>query len=163
MVLFWWFLINHIVWPINLVCSSLTISFPLIVCLIFNWIMSSNLLSVHKNFCNYIFSATAVVYDSRLSLHYSAWNQDFTEIPQRNSQCIERCSELGLLQRCFRVPVSCTVLFDWKPLILLPNKTEKYLLIWKHSSKIKVPQCLCCHYVYVCVCMRHRYSLHRLS
>ncbi|XP_005097878.1 polyamine deacetylase HDAC10 [Aplysia californica] len=48
---------------------------------------------------------TGVVYDSRLSSHFSAWNKDFTEKPQRNTKCIERCTELGLLKRCLHVPV----------------------------------------------------------
>ena len=55
------------------------------------------------------------------------------------------------------------MVYNWKTPILLPNETEKqYVSIENSSSKIKVPQFPYCHYVYVYVCMRSRYSLHRL-
>ncbi|CAL1534568.1 unnamed protein product, partial [Lymnaea stagnalis] len=50
-------------------------------------------------------SCTGVVYDDRLSTHYNAWNKDFTETPLRVIKCIERCREMGLLDRCKRIPV----------------------------------------------------------
>ena len=54
-------------------------------------------------------------------------------------------------------------------LFYFQTKTEKHdASMWKYSSKIKVPQCSCCHYVYVYVlcmylCIMCSHYLHRSS
>ena len=71
----------------------------------------------------------------------------------KNKTCLHNITEVNQFLDC-----------NWKPLILLPNKTDKqYASIKNHSSKLKVLQFVYCHYVSVYVCMYSRYSLHRLS
>ncbi|XP_048252903.1 histone deacetylase 6-like isoform X2 [Haliotis rufescens] len=46
---------------------------------------------------------TGLVYDERLARHFHAWNEDFTEKPERILEPFARCQALGLVNRCCRI------------------------------------------------------------
>ncbi|KAK7476011.1 hypothetical protein BaRGS_00032718, partial [Batillaria attramentaria] len=48
---------------------------------------------------------TGLVYDDRLTSHYCAWNQAYTERPERIETCYSRIQQLGLPDRCQHIPV----------------------------------------------------------
>ncbi|KRT84761.1 hypothetical protein AMK59_348 [Oryctes borbonicus] len=64
---------------------------------------------------------TGVCYDNRMTLHKCEWDEKYPENPQRYSAVIERCNELGLLDRCIQLPYN------------IPSKED---ILKKHSPKI---------------------------
>ncbi|KAK9723163.1 Histone deacetylase domain [Popillia japonica] len=46
---------------------------------------------------------TGVCFDDRMSLHECEWDRNYPENPQRYHAVIERCTELGLFDRCVRL------------------------------------------------------------
>ncbi|XP_071082347.1 histone deacetylase 6-like isoform X2 [Haliotis cracherodii] len=46
---------------------------------------------------------TGLVYDERLTRHFHAWNEDFSEKPERILEPFARCQALGLVNRCCRI------------------------------------------------------------
>ena len=47
---------------------------------------------------------TGVVYDEAMLLHENPWDSDHIECPDRLGVSHRRCQELGLLDRCERLP-----------------------------------------------------------
>ncbi|NXU64190.1 HDAC6 deacetylase, partial [Horornis vulcanius] len=45
-----------------------------------------------------------LVYDPRMEEHRNTWDSQHPESPQRLSRVLQRLQELGLAQRCLRVP-----------------------------------------------------------
>ncbi len=48
--------------------------------------------------------ATGVVYDEAMAKHANPWDPGHIESPARLRRTVERCGELGLLDRCLRLP-----------------------------------------------------------
>ncbi|XP_067685147.1 histone deacetylase 6-like [Haliotis asinina] len=46
---------------------------------------------------------TGLVFDERLARHFHAWNEDFSEKPERILEPFARCQALGLVDRCCRI------------------------------------------------------------
>ncbi|CAG5116749.1 unnamed protein product, partial [Candidula unifasciata] len=78
---------------------------------------------------------TGVVFNERLASHFNAWNKDFTERPQRLLRSIERCSELGLLQRCKRIPLRKATEAE-----LLSCHTKKHIELLKDTETMNEEQ-----------------------
>ncbi|NWU94260.1 HDAC6 deacetylase, partial [Upupa epops] len=47
---------------------------------------------------------TGLLYDERMEEHYNPWDSQHPEAPQRIRRVMERLQELGLSQRCLRIP-----------------------------------------------------------
>ena len=47
---------------------------------------------------------TAIVYDDDMLLHENPWDADHIECPERLRRARERCDELGLLDKCKKLP-----------------------------------------------------------
>ncbi|GFO44964.1 histone deacetylase [Plakobranchus ocellatus] len=67
---------------------------------------------------------TAVVFDKKLESHYSKWNKDFTETPNRVVEILHRCEQLNLLERCLRIPVR--------------EATEAEITTWHTKNHLKI-------------------------
>ncbi|BFZ09053.1 hypothetical protein BsWGS_12092 [Bradybaena similaris] len=78
---------------------------------------------------------TGVVFSERLATHFNAWNKDFTERPQRLLRSIERCKELGLLQRCKQVPLRKATEAE-----ILTCHTKKHLELLKSTEEMNEEQ-----------------------
>ncbi|GJQ69943.1 putative histone deacetylase [Trypoxylus dichotomus] len=64
---------------------------------------------------------TGVCYDNKMTLHKCEWDEKYPENPQRYCAVMERCIELGLLDRCIQLPYT------------IPTKEE---ILKKHSHAI---------------------------
>ncbi|KAF2346385.1 Histone deacetylase domain [Trinorchestia longiramus] len=47
---------------------------------------------------------TGVVFDMQMAEPHCLWDSEYPECPERYTSVINRCTELGLLERCVRVP-----------------------------------------------------------
>ena len=66
------------------------------------------------NAVNFIRGETGIIFDRRMSEHLCLWDQNYPECPERFTRVLERCEELGLIERCKfiqpRMATECEVL-----------------------------------------------------
>lgn len=48
---------------------------------------------------------TGLVYDTRMAEHRCLWDPNFPECPERFTRVLDRCIELGLVERCRPIAV----------------------------------------------------------
>ncbi|XP_025108530.1 LOW QUALITY PROTEIN: histone deacetylase 6-like [Pomacea canaliculata] len=65
------------------------------------------------------FLGTGFIYDELMTKHKCEWDENYQECPERLLQPFARCEELGLVERCVRIPITYA--------------TEDQIL-WQHSS-----------------------------
>lgn len=58
------------------------------------------------------FHRTGFIYDELMTKHKCEWDENYQECPERLLQPFARCEELGLVERCVRIPVSFLRVFQ---------------------------------------------------
>lgn len=58
------------------------------------------------------FHRTGFIYDELMTKHKCEWDENYQECPERLLQPFSRCKELGLVERCVKIPVSFLRVFQ---------------------------------------------------